>query len=206
MNKRLIVIVALVLVVIAGIATVLYVVLYDKDTINNPGAQYGVGADGYGASVKPNEHLGTAKVLSREQVQSGFGNGAKASKPDESGTLYLGDVKGETATYAVKTSKGDVSFEVDVRTYPTVDDLKAAGPFVGAEQAKVDGMARESHYLIPYGQEMFKEQQVALLTTKDKTSYKFAIVQKADSLVYGADEAKAILRDIATKANLAEVK
>lgn len=205
-KKRLIVIVALVLVVLAGAGVLAYVIAHDKNGVNNPGAQYGVGADGYGASVNPNEHLGTVKVLTKDQVNAGFGSDATVSKPEESGTLHLGDVKGETATFAVKTTKGDVSFEVDVRTYPSAEDLNAAGPFTGAEQAKVAGLSSEAHYLVPYGQEMLNDQQVALLTTKDKTSYKFAIVQSSDKIIYGTDEAKAILLEIAKKANLSEVK
>lgn len=205
-KKRLMVIVALVLVVMAGAGVLTYVIVHDKSGVNNPGAQYGIGADGYGASINPNEHLGTAKVLTKDQVNAGFGGKATVSKPEESGTLHLGDVKGETATYTVKTAKGDVSFEVDVRTYPSVEALQSAGPFAGAEQAKVAGLSTEAHYLIPYGQQALDEQQVALLTTKDKTSYKFALVQKSDKIIYGTDEAKALLLEIAKQAKLSEVK
>ena len=200
------VITGVVVVAVVGVAVIGFIVTNDKSKVDNPGAYYGQDADGFSANVNPDQHLGTVKVVSVDAVKSGFGDGASVEPPKESGTVNLGATKSETATYVVKTPRGDTTFEVDVRTYTTAGDLKKSNPFVGAEQATVEGLSNEAHYLIPYGQEMFNEQQVALLTTSGKTAYKFAIVQPSDKILYSVEEAKPILLEIAKQAKLNEVK
>ena len=206
MNKRMLVIAGVVVVAIVGVAVIFFIIKNDRQSVDNPGAYYGQDADGFKANVNPDEHLGTVKILSTDAVKSGFGDGAAVEKPKESGTVNLGETKSETATYIVKTSRGDVTFEVDVRTYTSADELKKSNPFLGAEQAKVDVLGNEAHYLVPYGQEIFNEQQIALLTTNGKTAYKFALVQPRDKILYSVEEAKPILLDIAKQAKLSEVK
>ena len=206
MNKRMLVITGVVLVAVVGVAVIGFIVANDKSKVGNPGAYYGQDADGFSANVNPNEHLGTVKVVSVDAVKSGFGNEVTVESAKESGTVNLGATKSETATYTVKSPRGDVTFEVDVRTYATAGDLKKSNPFIGAEQAAVEGLPNEAHYLIPYGQEMLNEQQVALLTTSGKTAYKFAIVQPTDKILYSVEEAKPILLEIAKQAKLSEIK
>ncbi len=205
-NKKTIIIIATVIVAVAGIAAVIYIISKDKASDGNPGAYYGSSADGFTTSVNKDEHLGTVKVAPKDAVVAAFGQGAEVTDPEESGTVHLGTTKSETATFAVKTSKGNATFEVDVRTYASKSDLTKANVFVGAEEEKVEGVGEEAHYLVPAQQGMLKEQQVALLTVKGKTSYKFAVVQQSDAIAYTTDEAKAIVLEIAKKANLNEVK
>ena len=200
------VIIGVVVIAVVGVAVIVFVIKNDKQPVDNPGAYYGQDADGFSANVNANEHLGTGKVLSTDAVKSGFGEGTTVETPKESGTVNLGETKSETATYIVKTSRGNVTFEVDVRTYASAADLKKSNPFLGAEQAKVEGLGNEAHYLVPYGQEMFNEQQVALLTTSGKTAYKFALVQPSDKILYSVEEAKPVLLEIAKQAKLDEVK
>ncbi|KKW03347.1 MAG: hypothetical protein UY35_C0007G0029 [Candidatus Saccharibacteria bacterium GW2011_GWC2_48_9] len=206
MNKRKIVAIAIILVAIAGVAVILYIIKNERPGGNNPGAYYGQTADGFSASVDADKHLGTVDVVSVEDVAKAFGSDAKVSVPDESGTVNLGTTKSETATFAVETPKGKVEIEVDIRMYQTESDLNRANPFSGAERADVDEVGEEAHYFVPFQQEFLPEQQVALLTTQGQTSYKFALVQPSDSLIYTTDEAKAIVLAIAKQANLSAVK
>ena len=205
-NKKLIIIIATVLVAIAGVGAIAYVISNDKKSESNPGAYYGSSADGFTTSVDRNEHLGTVEVVSKDAVAAAFGQNAEVGSPEESGTVKLGATKSETATFAVKTPKGKVSFEVDVRTYSSRVDLDKAGVFVGTQEPKVEGVGEEAHFLVPAQQDLFKEQQVALIATKGKTSYKFALVQQSDNLVFTTDEAKAIVLEIAKQSNLGAVK
>lgn len=206
MDKRVIVAIAVVLVAIIGVAVTVYIIKNDKSQIDNPGAYYGQSADGFSANVDKNKQLGAGKVLTSEQVSAGFGEGTTVAKPSLSGTVNLGTTKSETATYNVKTPKGDVTFETDVRTYASSADLRRANPFAGAEQEKIDVQGQEAHYLVPFGQELLPDQQVALLTTKDKTSYKFALIQQKDKVYYSLDDAKRIVLELAKQAKLNEVK
>lgn len=199
-RKKIIAIAAVIVVAVGGIAAVAYIIGNENKTSTRPADSTTV------PSVNKNEHLGTAKVVSQKTLQAAFGEGSSASEPQESGTVNIGTTKSETATFAVKSQKGDVSFEVDVRTYASKSDLDQNGPFVGAEEPKVSGVGEEAHYLIPYQQSILKEQQVALIVTKGKTSYKFALVQNSDNIVYDTDAAKAIVLEVAKKANLNEVK
>lgn len=199
-KKKLIAIVAVVLVAVGGLAAVAYIIgTEDKasprpeDTTTMP-------------SVNENEHLGTIKVVSQSVVKSAFGADSTVSNPRESGTVTIGSTKSETATFPVKTPKGEVSFEVDVRTYVSKTELSQVGPFVGTEVEKVAGVGEEAHYLVPYQQGILDEQQVALIVISGKTSYKFALVQKSDNLIYDTDAAKAIVLEIAKQAKLNEVK
>ncbi len=206
MNKRVIVAIAVILVAIVGVAVTVYIIKHDSTGTDNPGAYYGQSADGFSASVDKDAHLGTVDVLTVAQVQQGFDDGTTVASPSESGTVNLGTTKSETATYAVETPKGKVEFEVDVRTYVSEADLDRAEPFAGAEKATVDGVGEEAHYFVPYQQGFLNEQQVALLATHDATSYKFALVQKSDDILYTTDEAKAIVLKIAKQANLKAVQ
>lgn len=205
-NKKLIVIVATLAVAVAGVAAIAYIISKDKESDGNPGAYYGSTADGFTTGFNKDEHIGAINVVSKPVVETAFGEGVEVGDPEESGTVRLGTTKSETATFPIKTSRGDVVFEVDVRTYASKDDLGKAGIFVGAEEPKVEDVGEEAHYFVPAQQDIFTEQQVGLLAKKDKTSYKFAIVQQTDNTIYTVDEAKAIVLEIAKKAKLSEVK
>ena len=199
-RKKIIAIAAVIVVAVGGIIAVAYIIGNENKTGTRPADSTTM------PSVNKDEHLGTAKVVSQKTLQAAFGEGSSAAAPQESGTVNIGTTRSETATFAVKSPKGDVSFEVDVRTYASKADLEQNGPFVGAEEPKIGGVGEEAHYLIPYQQSILKEQQVALIVIKGKTSYKFALVQKSDNIVYDTDAAKAVVLEVAKKANLNEVK
>lgn len=198
MNKKIVAIVVLTLVILVGAATILYVIMNDRSRVDRQNDS--------NIGVNKEEHIGVAKVVTKQNIAAAFGGATKVSDAEQSGTVTIDTQKMETATYKVQTTKGEVTFEVNAISYESKDALQASGPFVGAEQVKVDGVGEEAHYFIPFGQNMLKEQQVSLLTIKDATSYKFAIVQNSDDVKYSADEAKPILLEVAKKAKLEEVK
>lgn len=206
LNKKIVTIVAIIAVAISGVGVLAYIILNDQKSVDNPGAYYGSDADGFSANVKPDEHLGTINVVEKQSVEEAFGEGSTVGEPNESGTVNLGTTKSETVTYKVTSDKGESVFEVDVRTYASKSDLSQASPFLGTETAKVDGVGEEAHYLVPFGQDLLNEQQVALIATEGKTSYKFALVQQSDNIFYSLEDAKRIVLDIAKKASLNEVK
>lgn len=198
MNKKIVAIVVLTLVILVGAATALYVFMNDRSPVDRQNdSNIGVNKD---------EHIGVAKVVTKQDIASAFGGDTKVGDVEQSGTVTIDTQKMETATYKVQTTKGEVTFDVNAITYESKEALQASDPFVGAEKAKVDGVGEEAHYFIPFGQDIFKDQQVALITIKDKTSYKFAIVQNSDDIKFSADEAKPILLEVAKKAKLEEVK
>lgn len=206
LSKKMVTIVATAAVALAGVGVLVYVILNDKQSVDNPGAYYGTDADGFSANVKPDEHIGTINVVDKSEVEAVFGEGVTVSDPRESGTVNLGTTKSETVTFDIKSEKGKARFEVDVRTYATEKDLKQASPFLGAQAATVEGVGTEAHYLVPFGQNVLNEQQVALIATEGKTSYKFALVQASDNIFYNLEESKQVVLDVAKKASLSEVK
>ncbi len=204
-NTRVAVAIGVVVIALAGLAVAVYIINNDKTAVENPGAYYGRDPDGFSFSVDEDSQLGTAKVVSATQVRDSFGDDATVSEPKESGVVRLGSVLAETATFSVETPQGPVTFEVDTRTYKTEDDIERATPFAGAEETLVEGIGREAHYLVPFGQDRLSEQQVALLVVDGKTSYKFALVQQAENMIYDEQAAKDIVLAIARQANLSAI-
>lgn len=205
MNKRKLVIPALILVVLAGGAVLVYALKNDILGVSNPGAKYGCDADGYCVGVDPSKHIGAAKVVQKSELEAAF-KPASVGDLKESGTVTEGDTQSETATYKIKNSKGTVEFQVDAKRYKSKADREQANVFVGAEVQKVDNVGEEAHYFVPPAWQEPGSRQVALFAVKDKTSYKFAIVQPADAQIYSEQDAKTILLDIAKKADLSKVQ
>lgn len=205
-NKRVLVAIGVVVAAIAGLGVAIYVISNDTPTVDNPGAYYGQDADGFSFSVDEDARRGAAEVLSVAQVQSGFGDTVTVGEPDPSGVVRLGSVLAETARYPIVTPQGEVSFEVDTRIYESKDELERASAFAGAEETVIEGVGDEAHYLIPFAQERLAEQQVALIVTKGAVSYKFAVVQPTEKLVYDEQVARDIVLAIAKQAQLDAVK
>lgn len=205
-KKQILVALSVVVAAVAGLGVVVYVIGNDTPPVENPGAYYGQDADGFSVAVDEEATRGTPEVVSTTQVQGGFGDAVTIGEPRSSGVVRLGAVRGETTAFPVATPQGEVTFEVDTRIYESADELKKAGSFAGAEEAVVEGVGDEAHYLVPFAQERMAEQQVALIATRGAVSYKFAIVQRTDGLVYDEQEARDIVLAIAKQANLAAVK
>lgn len=197
-NKKVAAIVAVALITIGGVAATVYIIKNDKT-----GRQ---SADDTIPHVDKNAHTGVVKTVSKDIVKDAFGSNAKVADVKESGTLYMGTTESETASYQVTTDKGAVEFYVDVRRYESTDALKEANTFLGAEKQTVDGIGDEAHYFVPGEQDIPGERQTSLFVTKGKVSYKFALVQKVDKIIYDTDVAKAIVLKAAKQANLDKVK
>lgn len=204
MNKRKLVALVLILVVLAGGVVLAYMLKNDIFGVNNPGAKYGCDADGYCVGVNPDKHIGAVKVVKKSDVEASF-KSATISDPKESGTVTVGETEAETATYEVKTDKGTVEFQVDAKRFPSKEAREQANVFLGAEVAKVEGLGDEAHYYVPPAWQEPGSKQVSLFVVKDKVSYKFAIVQPAGKNIYSQEAAKPILLEIAKKANLNKV-
>lgn len=204
MKKKQLLIIVLSLVVVASIGLLVYVLKNDILGVSNPGARYGCDADGYCVSVDKNRHIGVAKVLDKDAVKQGFGNGVTLGDAKLSGVVTLGDTQSETVSYPLKTNNGEAEFQLDARKYNSKADLEKANVFLGALKQKVEGVGEEAHYFLPSPQET-GEKQFALFVVKGKVSYKFAIVQKIGQNTYTVDQAKPILLELAKKADLSKV-
>lgn len=205
-NKRVLVAICVVVAAVAGLGVTIYVISNDTPAVENPGAYYGQDADGFSVAVDEDATRGTPEVLGVEQIQGSFGDTVTVGEARSSGVVRLGSVRAETASYPVAGPEGDVVFEVDTRIYESKDELAQAVPFAGAEETVVDGVGDEAHFLVPFAQERMAEQQVALIVTRGAVSYKFAIVQPTEALVYDEQVARDIVLAIARQANLDAVK
>lgn len=206
-NKKIVVGIVLAFVVLACIAVGIGIMLGDGGS-KNSGARYGEGADGFKAGFDEKKHIGVAKVVTQQQVESVLGKlGSDVKDVSASGTVTLGNTLSETATFNFTTSKSkDNSFSVDARTYPSADELKKADPFKGADVEKVAGVGDEAHYSVAPFQPYLKNKEQTLIVTKDKTSYHFILSQPDGKEAINSMVARNMLLQVAKEAKLNEVK
>lgn len=195
-NKRLLAIIAVVLIFVFGVGIAAYVILKDPTRSAADSVPY----------INKNEHIGVLDVLSKDQLRSAFGEGAEVNDVEESGTLHSGTVRSETVTFWVKSPEGGLKFELDARAYPTKEDLQNARVFTAAEAKKIEGVGEEAHFFVPRLQADTREHQTSLIATEGKVVYKFTIIQRQNAAAYGVTDAKAILEKAAKSANLQAVQ
>lgn len=164
-----------------------------------PGANNGVGADGFSVYEMKGADLGIADVVKKPIVMSELGSLVKqVDEVDKSGVVNYDGNKGQTATYYLVT-KHDTqgSFYVDVMEYPSQKAYDEADVFnATADAGKVQNLP--ARYM--KAMTIANEREYALLVTKGTKSYKFAFTQPFNNVKLDETTMQAALKRIAEKA------
>lgn len=167
----------------------------------NPGAQNGVGPDGFRVYEIKGADLGITSVVTKEDVVADLGGHAKSVKDvEKSGVISLNGNKGQTATYNFTTVGGhSASVYVDVLIYQSQNAYNSDNVFAGTGSAgTVNGMEIRFLPAVSLG----KDREYALLVTKGLASYKFAMTQPNDKVEINEITAQDILKKLIAKAKL----
>jgi hypothetical protein len=167
----------------------------------DPGAQVGVGADGFSVKELKGVDLGVADVVSKAIAEQELKSVAqKVGNVNKSGTLSLNGNRNQTATYYFKSNAGTQStLYVDVLIYKNATALKSDNLNKRtADAGKING--NEARYM--HAATIGSEREYALLVTKDLKSYKFAITQPAKNITINEVTSQEILKKVAARANL----
>lgn len=204
MMKKKGLIIAGILVVVVAACVVLYLVVKNDETKNNENPQASFGSEF--VSVDEGGDLGTAKIVSKEDVGKAIGDsGSGVSDPVLSGVLTLGDVKSQTATYTFTMNNGKTAeVNVDARTYPSVE-IMGDTPFRQTEPKVIEGIGDKAKFLIQPGYELLGDKQV-LMVTKDATSFAIVLKQNRDEVAIDDKTARDIILKVAKVAKFEAVK
>lgn len=177
------------------------IVIINGFNSRSPGANSGVGADGFSVYQMPGADLGIVNVVKKPVVVSEFGDLVKqVDEVDKSGVVNYNGSKGQTATYYLVT-KHDTqgSFYVDVMEYPTQKAYDEADVFNNtADAGKVQNLPARYMKAITIA----NEREYALLVSKGTKSYKFAFTQPFNKIKFDETTIQAILKRIAEKAQM----
>lgn len=166
-----------------------------------PGAQSGVGADGFSVYEIEGADLGVANVVSKSIVEGELKNLVKqVDDVEKSGVISYNGNKGQTATYYLTTNDNLLgSFYVDVMEYKSQKAYDDDNVFENtADAGKING--NEARYM--KAATIANEREYALLVTKGLKSYKFALTQPFKNVKINETTAQAALKRIAEKAEL----
>lgn len=167
----------------------------------SPGAQIGVGADGFRAYVEDTTNLGVDSLVSKDQVSAALGGEAKSVRPAEVSKVFnLNGNRGQTITFSFVRSDGTESFiHIDKRIYKDTSSIESDnvyrsslqygsinGKTVYVKRAQTIGGFREYHALI----------------VNDTTVYRFVLAQPLRKITIKEVKAIDILKEIMTSARI----
>lgn len=187
------------IIILALVAFAGLVVIIQGFPDRGPGAQNGVGADGFSVYEIEGADLGIAAVVEKPVVESELGaNVKKVEDVEASGVISYNGNKGQTATYYFRTNDGLLgSLYVDVMEYKSQQAYDDENVFAGTLDAgKIQNYPARHMKAITIA----NEREYAILVTKDLKSYKFAITQPFKSVKISETAAHNILKKVAEKA------
>ena len=167
----------------------------------NPGAQRGVGADGFQAYIEEGGDLGMGKIVSKSDVESVLGTKSKlVSNVETSKVMNLNGTRGQTATYDFVRADGKKSsVYIDVMIFKNQAALDTINPTQNTIKSSViDG--GQSYYM--HAMTFSSNREYRLLIIKGLKVYKFVVVQPWRSLTITEVAALAAMKKLATKAEL----
>lgn len=165
----------------------------------NPGAQRGVGANGFQAYVEQNGDLGIAKLVTKDEVAKALGDKAKSVDGAQvSKVMNIDGSRGQTATYSfVRTDGKKSSLYVDLMFFKNQPTLDAA--HVTTATAKAGTISgRQAYYL--HAQTLGSDREYRLMVVDGLKVYKFVIVQPRTSIAISEVSALASLKKLAQSA------
>lgn len=166
-----------------------------------PGAEIGVGADGFSVYEVEGADLGIVNVVKKPVVEAELAKLVKqVDDVEKSGVVSYNGNKGQTATYYVMTNDGNLgSFYVDVMEYKSQEAYDEADVFGNtADAGKVQNLP--ARYM--KAATIANEREYALLVSKGTKSYKFALTQPFQKITINEVTAQAALKRIAEKAEM----
>lgn len=177
------------------------VIIIKNLSTNNPGAQYGVGADGFTVFEDEKSDLGIDKVVEKPLVEKELGSLTKEiDDVRKTSVLNYNGNKGQTATYYLVTNEDTLgSFYVDVMEYKSQKAYDQANVFASTLDAgEIQGL--KAAYM--RATTIANEREYALLVSKGTKSYKFALTQQFQNVKIDEVTAQNALKRIAQQAHL----
>lgn len=166
-----------------------------------PGANVGVGADGFSVYEIEGADLGIANAVTKSVVEAEFGSLVKkVDDVEKSGVISYNGNKGQTATFYMTTKDNAFgSFYIDVMEYKSQKAYDEADVFSSTLDAgKVQNLDARSMKAATIA----NEREYALLVSKGTKSYKFALTQPYKNVKISEVTARSILKKIAEKTQL----
>lgn len=157
------------------------------------------------------EHMGVAQLVSKADVEAAVdGIGASVKGPDASGTLYLDEVRSETATYRFEADGQEVELELDVKVYlegaKSSDELKPENVFRATEDEEIDGIGDRAHMYFPVDNVSTGERQYSLIALEGRTVMVLNLTMPADAEVALSRTAgQHILQELGRKIDLSNL-
>lgn len=167
----------------------------------NPGAQNGVGADGFSVYEIKGADLGVASVVRKPDVETELSTlVSQVDDAKKSGVISYNGNKGQTSTFYITTKDGaEGSFYVDVMQYKSQKAFEDANVYRNTLDAgRVQGNA--ARYM--HAATIANEREYALLVIKGLNSYKFALTQPFKNVKINEVTALGAMKRIAEKADL----
>lgn len=167
----------------------------------NPGAERGVGADGFQAYVESDTDLGMGKIVKKTDVEAVLGKAAKSvSDVDVSKVVYIGGNRGQTATYNFVRTDG-----VKCSTYVDVMMFKNQTEFNNADVTKATLKAslvkgNQSYYM--HALTLGSTREYRLMIVKGLSVYKFVIVQPVRNIAISEVTALSMMNKLASQSDI----
>jgi len=166
-----------------------------------PGAQRGVGADGFHAYVEDNTDLGVRSVVSKNQVASILGKKAKSvGDADVSKVFNYNGDRSQTLTFSFVRSDGAAAtLYVDMKLYKNMGSLEADHIYVATAKA---GTVNGHPAYYKHAQTIDNTREYHIMVVNGLRAYRFVIAQPLGNIKISEIDADALLKKLAAEAKL----
>lgn len=162
----------------------------------SPGAESGVGADGFRAFAENDGDIGIGSAISKDQVISALGGNAKSvGNAQISKVFNLNGIRRQQVTFDFKlSSNATAELYVDKIMYTSEQALKKDGVYEATISA---GTINDSPIYFRRALTLGKYREYSIMLVKDSTVYRFVIAQPNNSIIISEIDASAILKKVA---------
>lgn len=180
------------------VLTVFSIILMPKE---NPGSQYGVGADGFSAYVEKEGDLGVGSVVDKSQVVTALGDKAKSVDNAQISQVFnLNGNRSQTLTYPFTRTDGvKANLFIDMRLYKNLKALEDDHIYVATAKAGTVG-GYPAHYKL--AQTIDGDREYHMIVVNGLRAYRFVVAQPAKSITINEVPALAVLKRLALEAKL----
>lgn len=180
------------------ILTIISIIVMPKP---QPGAQRGVGADGFQAFVEKDGDLGAKSLVTKEQVVAALGKKAKSVGNAEVGKVFnLNNDRSQSITFPFVRADGVVSsLYVDTKLYENMRSLEQDHIYVATAKA---GTINGHPAYYKHAQTIGQEREYHLMVVNGLKAYRFVIAQPFKNITISEIDAVAILKKLAQQARI----
>lgn len=180
------------------ILVVLSVITLPKD---KPGAQRGVGADGFSAFVEENTDLGVRAVTTKESVAKALGAKAKSVNDGQVSKVFnLNGDRSQTLTYPfIRNDGANAELYVDMKLYKNTQSLENDNIYVATKKTD-DTNGYPTYYRL--AQTLESDREYHIMVVNGLRVYRFVIAQPAQSIAISEIDAAALLKKLASSSKL----